>query len=456
MNEQGYTVNVLSAFGNTSAKSGYTGSVRLDAFHEFITGPHDEVSGALLTGEQCYRQVPWVRRAVNLIARSVSHVPYTIYAGEQDVTESAPITERLLFVTQKSLEKYSKAYWLLEANRVGKNITPRFIPAESVKPIIDKIQGLIGFRILFSTGTRDFSLEDVVYFHVPSDESETEVDSSPVDCVREAAGLLFAANRVASKFYAGGLVGTTLITMPATTAPEEIQRVEGFFRRMASGIRNAFRALGVRAGVDVKSVGQTIRDARMPELVAEARDDVAVGMDIPPTVLDGKAANFATASSEWFGFVTNTVIPKAGFLVETINAQYLARLDLYMELEPQQLEIMQSVQLEQALSVTRLLGDPTTTGISIIDVDEARALLGFPERNTQPAEYDETDEDETAKSMWINWRRAFRHRRNGNGKDVVADNAPDDDERRRREREMQRRLEAYFAGLRRRIAEEQR
>src|SRR4030065_594919 len=82
-----------------------------------------------------------------------------------------------------------------------------------------------------------------------------------------------------------------------------------------------------------------------------------------------------------------------------------------MELEPQQLEIMQSVQLEQALSVTRLLGDPTTTGISIIDVDEARALLGFPERNTQPAEYDETDEDETAKSMWINWRRAFRHRR---------------------------------------------
>ena len=209
-------------------------------------------------------------------------------------------------------------------------------------------------------------------------------------------------------------------------------------------------------GVDVKSVGQTIRDARMPELVAEARDDVAVGMDIPPTVLDGKAANFATASSEWFGFVTNTVIPKAEFLVETINAQYLARLDLYMELEPQQLEIMQSVQLEQALSVTRLLGDPTTTGISIIDVDEARALLGFPERNTQPAEYDETDEDETAKSMWINWRRAFRHRRNGNGKDVVADNAPDDDERRRREREMQRRLEAYFAGLRRRIAEEQR
>jgi len=426
MADQRYTVNVVSAFGNMAGKAGFGGSVRLDAFHEFITGPHDEVTGALLTGDQAYRQVPWVRRAVNLIARSVSHVPFVIWSGSQDVTESIPITERLLFVTQKSLEKYSKAYWLLEGNRVGKNITPRFIPAKSVKPIVDNERGLVGFRIQFSTGSRDFGLDEVVYFHIPSDESETECDPSPVDCVREAAGLLFAANRVASKFYAGGMVSTSLIVLPATTNDDEVKRVEGFFRRMATGMRNVFRVLGVRGAVNVENVGQTIRDARMPELVAEARDDVAVGMDIPPTVLDGKAANFATASSEWFGFVSNTVIPKAEFLEETINAQYLRRQGMTMEIQPWLLEIMQSVQLEQAQAVAALFNP--LPGDSLITKDEARALVGMepiakpmPEPAADGEEGEEMGEAEIGKRMWLNWQRAFRvGRRNGHGNAIIA------------------------------------
>lgn len=437
--QQKYAVNVISAFGNLQGKAHYSGSMPLDAFHKFITGPQDDESGTLLTVEQAYSRVPWVRRGVNLIARSVSHMPYIITEKGRDITESSPVNERLLFVTQKSLEKYSRAYWLLESNRAGTRVAPRFAPAKSVVPVNDKVLGLVGFKLQFSTGARfvlaaglepaaesaamtrygapltaEQRLNRMVYFHVPSDEDETGADVSAVEVAREPASLLFAANRVASKFYAGGMVGVSMVVVPQTTQDDEVKRIEGFFRRMATGMRNALRVLGVRSGVDVKQIGQSIRESRVPELINEARDDVAVALDIPPTVLDGKAANFATAQSEWFGFVVNTVIPKAEFIEEIANAQYLKPLGMLMELQPNRLEIMQTAQLEQALAVVKLVGaDQFGATQPIISLEEARALLGFPARQAADtvAPADEggvVDETVKARRMWLSWDRVFR------------------------------------------------
>lgn len=447
MSDQRYEHHVISALGGM--KAGYSGSMRLDAFHEFITGPHDAADAALLTAEQAYRRVPWVRRGVNLLSFAVSHVPYSIMESEQDVTESSPITMRLLQLTQKSLEMRGRAYWLIERNRLGTRQTLRYIPARSVKVNVDTTTGIVGFIVQFSTGSKPIPLEDMVYFHLPNCDSETEADPAPIESVLESASLLYAANRVASKFYAGGMVGVSLISLPAQTSNDEITRIEGFFRRMATGIGKAFRALGVRATVDVKQVGQTIRDSRMPELVAEARDDVAVGLDIPPTVLDGKAASFATAASEWFGFITQTVLPRAELIAEVANEQYLSKIGQYMELHPELMEIMQSVQLEQAQAIVTLVGDPNVTMQPLISIEEARAMLGFPERemeNPTGEEMPETEDDEM--KLRLSWQRAFRvSRRNGhgNGKGIVAPNAPDDDQRRERERRLQEIMERYLA-----------
>jgi len=374
-----YEVHVLSPLSDRKAT--VSGALRLDALHEFLTGPQDDGGGALLTVEQAYRFVPWERRAVNLIANAVSHVPFALWSGEKDVAESNPLAlrlPRLINLTARSVEKIGCAYWLLEANKVGRNVMPRFVPAKSVKPVIDKEKGITGFDIGFSTGGKSFPLDQVVYFHLPNDDSETEADTPPSKTAVEAASLLWAANRVASKFYAGGMVQTSLVIVPSVTSDDELKRIEGFFKRMATGLRNVFRVIAVRSGVDVKTIGQTIRDARMPELVLEARDDVAVAHDIPPTVLDGKAANFATAQSEWYGFYIAKVIPMAEWIENVVNEQFLIRIGLRLEFQSSRLEIMQAAQLEQA-QATQALYNPLP-GDGIIDRDEARDLVGYVER----------------------------------------------------------------------------
>src|SRR5512139_3954448 len=147
-----YQVNIISAFGDT--KSGYSDSVPLDAFHEFITGPHDSDQETLISLEKAYRCVPWLHRGINLRADAVSRVPWHLETdGGADVTERAEYQyivvkmRRLLALTEKSLTKRGKAYWLIETNRAGKMATPRYIPASSVRPITSQEQGIVGFEI---------------------------------------------------------------------------------------------------------------------------------------------------------------------------------------------------------------------------------------------------------------------------------------------------------------------
>src|SRR5512139_492067 len=203
-----YEINVISAFG--AGKSGYSDSIRLDAFTEFITGPHDDSQETLIGIDKAYKCVPWLNRGVNLRSDAVAHVPWHLEtAGGADVTESPEYQyltikiRRLLALTEKSLTKHGLAYWLLETNRMGKKATPRYIPAKSVRPLTDPERGIVGFEIAWSSGRKQYPLDQMVYFVLDNDDSEIAPDVAPAIVALEAAGLLYAANAVPARFYAG-------------------------------------------------------------------------------------------------------------------------------------------------------------------------------------------------------------------------------------------------------------
>src|SRR5574341_418978 len=372
-----HQVNVISAFGDT--KSGYSDSIPLDAFHEFITGPHDDNQETLINIDKAYRCVPWLHRGINLRADAVSRVPWHLETdGGADVTEKTAYQylvlkmRRLLALTEKSLTKRGKAYWLIETNRAGKMATPRYIPASSVIPQTDLQKGIIGFEIAWSSGVKKYSLEQVVYFVLENDDSEILPDIPPAQVALEAAGLLYASNAVPARFYSGGFVPVSLVTVPITTDQADVEKIERFFKRMATGIKKMFNAIGVREGVDVKTVGHTLKDSITPEITASARDDVAVALGIPPTVLDATSANFATANSEMVGFILNTVFPECDLIQDTANEQFFERIGLKFVFDKNQHEIMQTIQLAQATSAVQLTGN-----VALLKRSEGRELVGY-------------------------------------------------------------------------------
>lgn len=376
MSNSKYEINVISAFDQ--GKSGYSDSIRLDAFHEFITGPHDDSQETLINLEKAYRCVPWLHRGVNLRADAVSRVPWHIETtGGADVTEREEWQylvikmRRLLALTEKSLTKHGKAFWLIETNRMGKKATPRYIPARSVTPLTDPVRGIIGFEIAWSGGSKTYPLDQVVYFVLDNDESEILPDIPPAQVALEAAGLLYASNAVPARFYAGGMVPVSLVTVPITTQQSDVDKIESFFKRMATGMRKMFNALGVREGVDVKTVGHNLKDSITEEITRAARDDVAVALVGVPTMLDATSANYATASSETVNFILNIVFPECDTIQDIANEQFFMRLGLKFVFDKSQHEIMQSIQLAQSQAAVSLAGP------NLLKRSEGRELIGY-------------------------------------------------------------------------------
>lgn len=395
MPDKKYDINFISAFDGFTGKSGYSDSIRLDAFHDFITGPHDDDQETLISLEKAYRCVPWFNRGVNLRADAVSHVPYHLENERgDDITKKEEWKylvnklRRLLALTEKSLTKRGCAYWLIESNRVDKMLTPRYIPAKSVRPLTTQDKGIVGYEISWSNGARQYPLEKIVRFTLDNDDSEIIPDTPPAVVALEAAGLLYAANAVPSRFYTGGMVPVSLITVPVTTQKADLDKIESFFKRMATGLKKMFNALGVYEGVKVETIGHNLKDSITESITTQARDDVAVALGIPPTVLDATSANYATASSEMIGFILNTVFPECDLIQDIANEQFFESIGLRFVFDKNQHEIMQTIQLAQAQSATALAGP------NLLTHDEGRELVGYePDEDYEEPE-PETPEDD--------------------------------------------------------------
>lgn len=338
--------------------------------------------GALTTTDEAFQTVPWLYRAATLRAATMSRMPYCV----QDVTTGEEIEDadprivnimrwmtRTLYLAELSRVLYGAAYFLLESNRFGLNTTPRYIPRAYVTPIVDYVDGVTGFSLSFTgTGNTTVPLEKMVYVWEPNPASEVAPGPAPAYVALQAAGMLGALDRMATQYFAAGAVPITAVKVPPAVGPDEREKIQNWFQRSWAGFRNAFKFMPVSQGTEFEQIGANVKDTAAPELTQTQRDNVAVALGVPPTILDGKAANFATADSEMMGFYLHTIIPSGELIAEALNVQLFERAGLRFEFEPDDLEIMQSAQLEQAQTLSELAG-----GKAVLSVNEARGILDY-------------------------------------------------------------------------------
>lgn len=338
--------------------------------------------GALTTTDEAFQTVPWLYRAATLRAATLSRMPYCVedVATGEELEDTDPRIvnimrwmTRTLYLAELSRVLYGAAYFLLESNKFGLNTTPRYIPRAYVTPIVDYVDGVTGFTVSFmGTGNTNVPLNKMVYVWEPNPASEVAPGPAPAYVALQAAGMLGALDRMATQYFAAGAVPITAVKVPPSVGTDEREKIQNWFARAWSGFRNAFKFMPVSLGTEFEQIGANVKDTAAPELTQTQRDNVAVALGVPPTVLDGKAANYATANSEMMGFYLHTVIPSGELIAEALNVQLFERAGLRFAFEPDDLEIMQSAQLEQAQAVQDLTG-----GKAVLSVNEARGILDY-------------------------------------------------------------------------------
>lgn len=367
-----------------SFKTVSTGQAGLnDAYYTSIddaaTGARLDVVGGMTTGK-ANQIVPWVNRGVDMVASSVASMPFDLNnEAEEDVKDDAAyysllqsITRNLYLITA-SLWVYGAAYLWPETNALGRNITLRFVRARFMTPIV---QGgkLVGFRYMDATDhtiPSEIPLDKVIYFWMPNLDSAVRPGPAPVATALGAASLLYALDAFAAGYFNSGAVKVTVFEVPGNTQETDKDKFQNFLNRALSGVRNAFRNIVVRFGVKPTVIGSDLKDTLADKLTELQRDNVAVALRVPPSVISGKVSDVMNSRADKFTLYDTTVIPVFKMIAEALNEQLFSKINLDLVPAPERLPIMQEMQLDQGKALELLTGKP------IFKVDEAREIMGL-------------------------------------------------------------------------------
>ena len=351
--------------------NGYKAISSVPGWSEDLAGASDKIN----TTPQAYALVPIIYRAMRLRCDALSSVPVVIRRGGDEIDWPFPTVDKteLIWKTEAALLLNGAAYWL----KVGKG--KRVLSLQWLNPLTMTVayaNGVTTFHQQIGTWSQDYSADEIVYIKEfnPTDDVGPGVSAAAV--ALNDAGLMRYMSRFASAFFEGGAMPVVLLGIEGNPQDSEMKKVESFFKRAATSIRNAWRVLGVRAGMIHPSIlTPAIKDLVIPELNDQARRAIAAAFGIPQTMLED-AANFATADAHEKQFWRGNVQPRGMLISGAANRQLWQAAGMEMVFNFEALDVFQTEESERAASLNAFL-DYLTKCPTFEIAKEAAANFGY-------------------------------------------------------------------------------
>ena len=361
------------------------------ALHEGAAGAKDTIN----TPAAAYAYVPLVYRAVRLRADALTRVPiyFTKLDGETEVPNPFPDCDFM-----DLLWKTEAALCLQGANYIEKIQTVRSKKTSGlqwVNPLTMNarmVKSNAGMVYEFQQGTNGakFNLDTMIYMREFSllgdmmpNGSVMPGDSSAKVSLNDAA-LMRYMSRFAARFFESGAMPITVLQVDGIVDKDEADRIQGWFKRAAAGIRNAFSVLALSRAIEPKVISQPLKDLAMPELNQQARHAVALAFGIPQTMLED-AANYATSAEHRLSFWSDTVRPRGDWLAEQFNRQLFHKMGIQMSFGFDELDIFQEDENQRATSLNSIV---TAINTNPAVATWAMGVLGYDLNEDQKRELD--------------------------------------------------------------------
>lgn len=336
-----------------------------------------------------YKHIAWAFRCVQLRANAVSSMPYVITPvnGDEPIDSPWPLT-RLLWNTEAALCTWGAFFWLKRANRVVIRDLQWLNPLTmSVKRNEDGIEAFVQ-----KVGPREtrYTPQQIVYGRLFNPTDDLGPGTAPLEVALEAAGIARNVNRWAAAFFEHGAIPTVILSTDITLPAGESDRIQAYWAKMVSGVKNAWKAVVTQGGLKPQVITPPVNTLALPELSEGVRAQIATALGVPQTMLED-AANYATAVEHRQSFIIDTVAPECELIQEAVNEQLLKPLGLELEFLPQQLDIMQTDEAERAASLQQLTG-------AGLPLRLAMEVLGYDLTEEQWAELERAEAEKKAEA----------------------------------------------------------
>jgi len=335
-----------------------------DAAWKFLMGGDTGSDAAV---KRLYQEVAVMFRGVDLRSKGVAGIPFSIYRGKTEIDTSAdyqnklgfwPVPRKTLRLLEMAMTMLGRAYLSKLKNKSGKVLGLRYLIPTTVDYKADETNGLTGFTRSVGAGTKELAADDIIYFW-PEDYT-VEIgppETSPAYAALAAGGVLISFDEFAAAFFSRGAVKVTLLTVDGTPNADERKRLETWWADIVNGIKNAFSAKVIQAGkVTPVVIGEGLSELDDSTLAEAKRQEIAIALGIPQSMLFANAANYATAQQDELNFLNQTVVPECEFIAEVLNTQLLAPLGYRIEFHPETMDAFKADEKERASAFASYAG----------------------------------------------------------------------------------------------------
>jgi hypothetical protein len=350
----------------------------------------DWIEGAPETkDEDLYSRVAAVFSVAHKTADTVANMPFALYDSadnEYDTSDDwqnkvkfMPRPRELLKLWRMSLFFSNAAYGFMEGNRAIKNL--RYIKASSITPIVDKWEGLQGFKRRIGSESRTFSLDDRRIFWLWRLDHTTELLPSlhtEFKALMAAAGVLFYADYYVQNFFQRGGIKPTMLMVKGVPTREEREKIEGIWDKLVHGWHKYLGKIFNAEAVEPHVIGEGIDNIKDSALHAQKLEDIAIASGMPLSLLLANSANYATAEVEYRTWFRDKIIPDCRFIEEGMNEQLFTPLGLRFKFLPNITDTGTAEEQERAGAYAALVA-------SNIKPSVAAQMLGYE----LPPDYDE-------------------------------------------------------------------
>lgn len=395
-------LHLIDTYHKDGMKASLLWDEETDAWTYYSGGPKTDV-------QRYYQGIPTIFRGVGKIAQAVGAMPFEIYgkSGDEPIDTSQEYTNALgwmpspksLFeIASKSIDLMGVAYFLM-MKQVGTSAVKelRYVVSKSITPKFHEKTGeLIGFERVVNEIKKFYEPKDILYMWMQDPYKEQgPPEAFPAVAAMRAAGVLANLDDFISVYFERGAVRPMVVSAKGIPQKEERERMEKWFTQLLGGIKNAMRWKVFNADtVSIDQVGDGLSELRDVELTTQRREDIAVALGIPYTILYPEAANFATAKQDKLTFYEDTIVPRCKFISEVMNEQIFEPMGKRLEFHPETLDIYQEDEAERSDSLANLVN----AGIPLLI---AMDILGFELTDEQRAELEEEKKrkEENAEQM---------------------------------------------------------
>jgi len=403
-----------------------------DSAWNWITGAPEDTSD-----EQLYSRVAAVYRVANLSADAIANVPFAVYEGKTEYDTSDKWQNKVGFLANPrelfrlwrlSLFMTNSAYGFMEGNRVQKNL--RYVKANSITPVVDKWQGLTGFKRQVGNDNIEYSLKDNRVFWMYRLDHTTELlpsKNSEFRALMAAAGVLYYADYYVQNFFQRGGIKPALLSVTGVPTKEEREKIESVWDKIVHGWSKYLGKVISANEMDVKVIGEGIDNLTSGNLHDEKLADVAMAAGMPLSIILANSANYATAQTEYLVWFRDSVIPWASFMQDELNDKLFNPLGLRFEFRPEMSDKGQEEEAKRAGAyrayvasgmkpsiAAQVVGIDLPTDIKYADLDDV-----FVPQQAQPvnkeeipieeAEEPEIEEQKTVTLLTIDQLRELEH-----------------------------------------------